>query len=59
MKIIESKIFPGPGALASGASWLVAQCAGGFVPLAVVAKGSDARLVLSGPEGGCLVLVKS
>jgi hypothetical protein len=58
MKIILGKTFPGPGALAAAAKWLAEQCGSDWRPALVVAKGNDARLVLSGPEGGCIVLVK-
>jgi len=60
-KIIPAKTFPGGAgldALDAAAKWLDSQCVDGFVPLHVVARGSASRCVLSGQDGGAIVLMK-
>lgn len=60
-KILPAQTFPGQqdrSAFDDACKWLESQCEGGFLPVELVAKGSKARVSLSGPEGGCIVFVK-
>jgi hypothetical protein len=60
-KIIPAKTFPGGkdvNALDAVCAWLSEQCKGGFEPLHLVVKGTEARAVVSGPEDGAIVFVK-
>jgi hypothetical protein len=62
VKIRKPQTFPGgkeTNALDAACEWLASECAGGWKPLAVVAKGTEARVTLSGLDNGCIVFVKS
>jgi hypothetical protein len=47
-------VTPAP---AVAAAWLAEQCAGGFTPINLVARGNDARVVLSGGQDGAAIVL--
>jgi hypothetical protein len=60
-RILPAKTFPGSSERAAtddAAAWLTEQCPSGWEPHALVATGDAKRIMLSGRDGGAIVLVK-